>query len=174
MPLYKQGSGLVIRSGALGARESCCCTQGRSCCCETPKKSIVSGAQNIGEYNDWCWGLLFYNSTRYFNTVSAISGDWCYVTTGIRMDEKSGAEVLVATMKFSYPICSGGSEVGNKVRLELSGATWNAVYEKTITACPTLENDVEYAFGPSDVISGSGSFCGGAVTWTVKAGSEFP
>jgi hypothetical protein len=89
------------------------------------------------------------------------------------MDEKSGANVLVAVVKFFYPICSGGSEVGDKVRLEISGE-WNVVYEKTRTSCPTVANGAEYVFGPSDVISGSGSFCGGGVTWTVKAGSEFP
>jgi hypothetical protein len=151
----------------------CPCCKETECCCEDPKKSIVAGAVDVGAYEDWCWGLLFYSSTRYFSTVSTISGDFCVVSHTIVMDEKSGADVIVATMKFSYPICSGGSEVGDKVRLEISG-TWNAVYEKTLTSCPTVANGVAYAFGPSDVISGSGSYCGGAVTWTVKAGSEFP
>lgn len=59
MPLYKQGSGLVIRSGSLGASEACCCEQDGTCC--RPDGTCLDGGPGRGCFptgspeDDGCW-----------------------------------------------------------------------------------------------------------------------
>lgn len=138
---------------------SSCCNE---CCCEQRKTASVAGATAPGE---WCFGLYNYDNKKILGPSVRI-GDWCVMSGTVVADEKSGADVTIANIYFSYPACSGGSEVNQTVRFEITGV-WNAVYEKTLEGCPTCDNMLEYVFGPDDVISGDGSYCNGNVTWTV-------
>ena len=142
----------------------CVCCNEIECCCEQPKTATVAGATTPG---DFCAGLIaaFYDTKKILGP-SGRNGDWCVMEGTVVVDEKSGADIIIAYVSFSYPACSGGSEVNQTVRFEITGQ-WNAVYEKTLEGCPTCDNMLEYVFGPDDVISGDGSYCNGNTTWTV-------
>jgi hypothetical protein len=96
----------------------------------------------------------------------------CVGLSSVTFGEKSGADVLGARLIISFPgIVGQNAPSGSVVRFSIvqSIAGWETEYEVPFSGYPTCENGVQYTFGPSNKVSGNGSFCGGSISWIVAA-----
>jgi hypothetical protein len=142
------------------------CCPGVCCCGEQKTVTVANASTN----NAWCPVLYDRPPTRNLSSSETLLGNWCRVGVDVVGDAPWGSDVTVVKVDFLYPACKDGVEKQDTVRLQVveGFASWSAVYEKELNGCPSCDDQVEYVFGPGDVISGDGTFCGGNVTWTVK------
>ena len=168
LTIRSKGGQPLLVSG-MPAAASACCQCGDLC----PGQLLVTanystGFGYSGDPNAYCQSLrLPYNPIILYGP--SLPDENGYFFQGELYIGDYIGNLPIATIRFFIP---RNAQAGSKVRLQIIPSeygNWSATYESDYLGCPNAKCSGQsmYVFKPSDLVSGSSSFCGGNVEFVV-------